>query len=63
VTLGDEHLPVYDVVMRHERRVPVSAAAAWSALERPGRSCGRSAGSSGAPCSGPWRASRRGRGY
>ena len=34
VTLADRHLPAYDVVMRHERRVAVPAAAAWAALQR-----------------------------
>ena len=34
MTLADAHLPVYDVVMRHEQRVPVSAAVVWSALQR-----------------------------
>ena len=34
MTLADEHLPIYDVVMRHERRVSVPAAAAWAALQR-----------------------------
>jgi hypothetical protein len=34
VTLADRHLPVYDVVMRHQRHVAVPAAAAWSALQR-----------------------------
>jgi hypothetical protein len=34
VTLADEHLPAYDVIMRHERRVAVAAAAAWAALQR-----------------------------
>jgi len=34
VTLADEHLPVYDVVMRHERRLAVPAPAAWAALKR-----------------------------
>jgi len=34
VPLADDYLPTYDVAMRHHRRVPVSAAAAWSALER-----------------------------
>jgi hypothetical protein len=33
VTLADQHLPVYDVVMRHERRVTVPASAAWAALQ------------------------------
>jgi hypothetical protein len=34
VTLADELLPVYDVIMRHERRVAVAAGAAWAALQR-----------------------------
>lgn len=33
MTLADQHLPVYDVIMRHERRVAVSAPAAWAALQ------------------------------
>jgi hypothetical protein len=34
VSLADGHLPVYDVVMRHQRQVAVPAAAAWAALHR-----------------------------
>jgi hypothetical protein len=33
-TLAEQHLPVYDVVMRHQRHVAVPAAAAWAALQR-----------------------------
>jgi hypothetical protein len=34
VTLADQYMPIYDVVMRHRRAVPVTPAAAWSALQR-----------------------------
>ena len=34
MTLAEQYLPVYDVVMRHQRRVPVAATTAWSALQR-----------------------------
>ena len=34
MTLAETHLPAYDVVMRHELRVPVAPAVAWAALER-----------------------------
>jgi hypothetical protein len=34
VTLADDYLPTYDIVMRHQRHVPVPAAVAWSALAR-----------------------------
>jgi hypothetical protein len=33
-SLAERHLPVYDVVMRHQRHVAVPAAAGWAALHR-----------------------------